>query len=109
MKISRIRGDTYADQFKISLTSTGAPANLSGCTFKMTLSTSLAPDSTVAPVYTIVGQVTDPVNGIVEFAPTADQANQVGNFFYDIEMHDVFGKIRTILMDNYTYTQDITK
>lgn len=109
MKISRIRGDTYADQFKITLSSSGQPANLTGCTFKLTLSTSSAPDATVQPVYQLVGQVTDAANGIVEFAPSATQADVVGNFYYDIEMHDVLGKIRTILMDNYTYTQDITK
>jgi hypothetical protein len=109
MPIKRIRGDTYADQFIITMSTTGQPANLSGCTFKMTLSTTSAPDVGTAPVYQITGIVTDPASGLVEFSPTEAQADHVGEFFFDIEMHDIFGKIRTILIDTYSYTQDITK
>jgi hypothetical protein len=53
--------------------------------------------------------VNSPSSGIVEFSPTASQANQVGNFYYDIQMTDSNGKIRTVMLDEYSYTQDITK
>jgi hypothetical protein len=109
MPIKRIRGDTYPDQFLITTTTNGQPANLSGCTFKMTLSPTSAPDASTPPVYTLTGVVADPTTGIVEFAPSETQANQVGEFFFDIEMHDVLGRIRTILIDTYSYSQDITK
>lgn len=109
MKITRTRGDTYADQFKVTLKLSGQPADLTGCSFLMTLNSNSSPDTNTAPAYQLVGVVSDPATGIIEFAPTAEQADQVGTFYFDIQMTDANGKIRTLMLDTYTYTQDITK
>lgn len=108
MKITRVRGDTYADQFSITAKSTGLPADLTGCTFKMTLSRVANPADATSQVYQIVGEV-DSSKGIVSFYPSTQQADQVGAFFFDVQMTDGAGRIRTIALDSYTYTQDITK
>lgn len=109
MKVTRVRGDTYADQFFIRSKVTGDAANLAGCTFKLSLSTTATPNAQSTPVYQLIGVVPDPLLGIVEFAPTAEQADQVGNFFFDVQMTDAAGLIRTLVLDSYVYTQDITK
>lgn len=109
MKITRTRGDTYPDQFSVTMAKTGLPADITGCTFLMTLSSTSAPDAATPPVYQITGTITNPTTGMVEFSPTSTQADQVGFFYYDIQMTDANGKIRTLLLDSYAYTQDITK
>ena len=48
-------------------------------------------------------------NGRVEFAPTAMQADQVGAFYFDVQMIDGAGRKRTIEGGKYKYEQDITK
>lgn len=109
MKITRTRGDTYADQFSVTMKQGGQPADLTGCVFTLTLSTSSAPTDQSTMVYQITGDVQDPLSGIVGFSPSALQADQVGNFYFDVQMQDSLGKVRTLVLDSYVYTQDITK
>jgi hypothetical protein len=106
--ITRRRGDTYADKFTIA-DSAGAPVNITGCTFKMTLDTRPEPTDDTTKVYQLTGVITDATNGIVEFAPTSMQANQLGFFYYDVQMTDAVGRVRTIVVAKYAYMQDITK
>lgn len=61
-------------------------------------------------LYQIVGHIVDAAAGRVEFAPTEIQADQLPNtYYYDIQMTDASGRKRTIELDQYIYTQDITK
>lgn len=109
MQINRIRGDTYADSFTINNDTEGEIANISGYTFLMTLSTMRNPIDNTTEVYQLSGDITDAVNGVVEFAPDANQADQVGLFYYDIQMVDTSGVKRTLVKDVYVYEEDITK
>lgn len=107
MQIIRKRGDTYPDELTISLN--GAIADLTGCTLVMTLNTLRNPPDDTTQVYQLSGIITDPAEGKVKFAPTLEQSNQVGSFFYDIQLTDSLGIIRTIIDGIYEYKQDITK
>ena len=109
--ITRRRGDTYADQVTVTDTSNPpVPINITGYTFKMTLDPSKAPVDATNNLYQLAGIVTDGPNGKVEFAPTVIQANQTpGTYYYDIQLTDGLGRIRTIALDKYTYSEDITK
>lgn len=109
MQINRSRGDTYADSLQVSKISTGEVVDISGCSFKMTLSTEKNPLSTANVVYQLDGSITDAVNGIVEFIPNSTQADNVGLFYFDIQMIDQNGIKRTLVKDVYNYVQDITK
>lgn len=110
MQIERKRGDTYPDVFTVRFsTKPRGLVNLSGCSFKMTLSTIAEPEDVSTQLYQIEGVVVDPATGKVEFSPTAEQANRVGYFFYDVEMTDSYGKVHTLASDSYNYKQDITK
>ena len=107
--ITRKRGDTYADEFVVRSVSTGSPLNLVGSTFFLTVDPDQFPTTATANLYKLTGVLTDAVNGKVEFAPTAVQADKVGKYFYDMEMVDAAGRRRTLDAGKYTYIQDIGK
>jgi hypothetical protein len=107
MQIERRRGDTGPDTCTVS--AHGDAANITGCTFLMTLSRVPNPVDASQQVYQIEGVIIDAAAGVVEFSPTAEQANQVGYFYYDIQMTDSYGKVHTPITGNYVYKQDITK
>lgn len=109
MQITRTRGDTAPDSFTVTNAKTRAAVNLTGCSFKMTISTVPDPVDNTTQVYQVDGVINAPATGIVEFSPTAAQANQVGYFYYDIQMTDSYGRILTLDKDVYLFTQDITK
>lgn len=107
--IERKRGDTYADEFIIKSATTGLPINIAGYFFTLTLDPSRAPEDASGNVYALSGTILDAPNGRVEFAPTAIQADQLGAFYYDVQMVDGAGRKRTVVAGKYTYKQDITK
>ena len=107
--ITRKRGDTYADEFTIKSKTTKLPINITGYTFLLTVDPEKAPAAATNNLYQLVGTIVDAAAGRVEFAPSASQANQVGAFFYDVQMVDGAGRKRTIVLDKYKYEQDIGK
>lgn len=109
MQITRTRGDTAPDSFTITNPKTRVAVNLTGCSFKLTLSTVPDPEDSTTQLYQLNGVINTPESGVVEFSPTAFQADIVGYFYYDIQMTDSYGRILTLVKDTYQYTQDITK
>lgn len=103
--ITRFRGDT--DPFVFNLTKDGSPVNLTGSTFKLSVSTQQSPET---PSYTfqIDGVVSSPCPGRVTFTPTLPDVDIVGSFYYDIQM--TTGTIvKTIVTGGLQMVQDITK
>jgi hypothetical protein len=109
MEIKRTRGDSYPDRFLITNLSTNEPANLTGCVIKMTVSKDKAPIDNANQVYQLVGQVSDPTSGIVLFAPTEQQADLSGIYYFDLELTDSYGLKYTLVKDAISFEQDITK
>ena len=107
--LERIRGDTYADEFTLRDSTTKQPIDITDYSFYLTLSSEKNPADESSQIYQIAGTIVDAINGKVEFSPTEQQANQLGSFYYDIQMVDGIGRIRTIVKAKYKYTQDITK
>lgn len=107
--ITRKRGDTYADEFTIKSAATGAAINITGYTFLLTVDPTKAPTTNAANLYQLTGTILDAAAGRVEFAPNSTQANQVGTFYFDVQMVDGAGRKRTIDSGKYKYEQDITK
>jgi hypothetical protein len=106
---SRRRGDTYGDEIIVK-DSDGNIVPIAGYTFTMTLDPSKSPADATNNLYSLTGTILDAPNGRVEFVPTAQQADQTpGVYYYDIQMVDGLGRKRTIALDKYTYTQDISK
>lgn len=109
MQIDRTRGDTTPDTMSLTNSKTRAVVNITGCTFKMTLSTVPDPVDESTQVYQLTGTIVNAEKGVVEFAPTKTQADKVGYFYYDIQMTDTLGRDLTLVKDTYLFIQDITK
>lgn len=109
MQITRTRGDTTPDALKVTNNSTGQIVNLAGCSFLLTVSREQNPVDASTQVFQLQGVVNDPATGVVEFTPTLAQADNVGYFFFDIQMTDSYGAVQTLVKDVYQFTQDITK
>ena len=107
--LSRRRGDTYGDEFAIK-TELLAVVDITGYSFVLTVDPSKAPEDAANNLFTVVGAITDAPNGVVEFAPDAAQADQTpGKYYYDLQMTDTSGAIRTIDSGIYAFVQDISK
>ncbi len=107
--ITRKRGDTYAETITITDT-TGAVIDITGYTFKLTVDPEKAPASAANNLFSITGTILSAVAGTVEFAPSALQADQTpGTYYFDIQLIDGAGRIRTIALDKYIVVQDISK
>jgi hypothetical protein len=107
--IERKRGDTYADEFEIVSDTTGAVIDISAYTFKLTVDPSPEPTDATNNVFQLTGTITDGPAGLVAFSPDATQADNVGEYYFDIELIDAAGKKRSVEKGAYTMTQDITK
>lgn len=107
--ITRKRGDTYADEFIIKSKATGLPLDITGYSFVLTVDPEKEPADAANNKYALTGTIVDAEAGRVEFAPTALQADLVGNFFFDVQMIDGAGRKRTIDAGKYVYKQDISK
>lgn len=107
--IERYRGDTAADEWTIT-DSSGAAIDIAGFSFILTVNTLENPPDNSTELYSISGNITDAINGKVEFAPSALNADQKAFvYYYDLQMTDTGGRLKTIDKGTYTYNQDITK
>jgi hypothetical protein len=107
--IERKRGDTYANEWVIKSRSTGLPVNITGYSFLLTVDPSPGPGGSATNLFQIVGNIVDAAAGRVEFAPSALQADNIGSFFYDVQMIDGAARKRTFDSGTYLLKQDITK
>jgi hypothetical protein len=105
--IIRKRGDTYPIEFIV--TGNGVPIDISTASFVLTVDPSRAPTSAATNLFALTGVVTNGPAGAVKFTPTPSQVDRVGNFFYDVQMVDGTGAIRTVQAAKFNLAQDITK
>ena len=104
-----VRGDTTPWTFTI-LDSSGAAVNISGYSFLLTVDPSEEPGDDSANLFQLTGTITDAANGVVQFAMTAGQADQVpSEYYFDLQMTDGVGSIRTVAKGVFEFKQDITK
>ncbi len=106
--LERRRGDTYADRF--TLKQDGAALDITGAAFLMTVNSEKTPADQTNELYQIAGAIVDAAGGVVEFAPSAVQADQTpASYFYDVQMTDSGGAKRTVVAGKLKFVQDITK
>ena len=104
--ITRRRGDTY--RIRIPITDeTILP--LAG-TFLLVVTEQTAPISTDTPVMELVGSIVGAAaDGILDFPLTTNDADQTGQYFYEVENTLGSGEIRTIREGPFTMIQDRAK
>ena len=106
--IERVRGDTFPFVFSIQ-DAAGAPIDITGFSFLLTVDPNPEPVDSSGNVFQLTGVVIDAANGKVQFAPSAVEADNVGEFFHDLQQTDGGGAIRTVAQGPFNLTQDITK
>ena len=107
--ISMYRGDKYPITFKVRDAKTKALIGLAGYTAKFTVDSRENPtDNTtklLEAVGVIVGSSTD---GTISFLVSTENL-AAGTYYYDVQLTDPDGNIRTVKKDTFLASQDITK
>jgi len=107
--ITRFRADTLTpEEITVVDKITGDPKDITGATFIMTISTLRDPPDNTTDLFQITGVITDATNGVVDFPLTDDDADNLGSFFFDVQMKSGV-KRSTVMKDRFTFDQDITK
>lgn len=107
--IVRTRGDTHPIRVTL-IDGDGAALDLTGCSLVLTVSSQEDPPESLAPQVALLGSIVAPeADGIVEFEMTELEADFVGLYYYDIQITDASGYIRTALRGTFEMRQDITK
>lgn len=110
--IEKHRGDTKPIVFQLWEDRTaGTKLDITGFSFKFTVNQKKAPEAVDAFEFTLVGAIVgDPVDGKVQFLPSAVNMDLVPKtYYYDFEVTDASGYISTELLNKFKITQDITK
>ena len=106
--IRRERGDTFP--FTVTLRDgDGNLLDLTGASFLLTVNAQEDPTAAEAPEFTLAGAVAAPATGVIEFSMSESDADIVGTYYYDLQMTDSSGYVRTVLRGPFVMDQDITK
>ena len=106
-EICRKRGDTYAIEIEVKDKNTGVALDITGNTFTLSVSEEEEP-ATANYLFQSTGAILVAVDGTVTFPITDPDADNLGDFYFDIEM--VVGTIKTTVMGGtFTLFQDIGK
>ena len=110
IQIVRFRGDTYRLRITFTNADTGEPIDVTGAVLLLTVNSVAAPVDATDQLLQITGvNFGAGTDGVVDFTPTTDDADNVGDFFYDVQMTGSGGEIRTLLKGQFVMMQDITK
>ncbi len=112
-ELTFFRGDSYPIELTIKDKENSAAIDITGYSFTMTVNSEKDPADDANLQFFIAG-VVDPdqvVNkGKVAITPSVDHTDlPSATYYYDIEMTDLSGNVRTIGKDKFKITQDITK
>ena len=87
----------------------GDPIDVTGYSFRMTVDVSSEPSNSSNNLFSLTGSIVDASIGKVQFQPTEAQTDNVGEFFYDIQMVTTTPSVRTVLWGSFDIIQDISK
>lgn len=109
--ITVYRGDSWPLVITVRNASTGAVVDVTGCSFKLTVDRKQNPTASpsTTKVFDVAGVVTNGAAGEVTFTRTSANHATAGEFYYDIQLTNASGNVKTIEKDLYIITQDITK
>lgn len=110
-EIEYFRGDSYPKNLTIKSKETKQIIDLTGYSFIFTVDSLKDPKDATTKKFSVAGVIDpDPVTGKVSFTPTKVNTNMIAaGYFYDIQMTDNQGHVRTIAKEKFKITQDISK
>ena len=105
---------TRQDDFPIRMTltdSAGVAIDVTGFSFKFTVNTlENPPTPTTTEVFQSVGTIITALSGIIEFPLSVSDADQTpATYFFDAQLTDAAGKLKTFAKGKYVISQDVTK
>ena len=104
------RGDTTAFQFTIRSGTPPVADDITGFSYLLTVDLDQDPTDATNNLFQLTGTITDALNGVVEFSMSTSQADQLPNiYFFDVQQTDGTGAIRTVVIGQYEFRQDISK
>ena len=107
--ISMYRGDKYPITFKVKDAKTKALIDLTGYTAKLTVDSRENPTDGTTKLLEVAGTIVGSATaGTLSFL-VSTEAMLVGTYYYDIQLTDPDGNIRTVKKDTFLVSQDITK
>jgi len=108
-EIDWYRGDSYPLVLTIKDKATKSVIDITGYSFILTVSSIEDPIDDTTKIFEVNGVLdNDPTTGVVTFTPTQTDF-PAGTYYYDVQMTDASGNIRTIAKNIWNQTQDITK
>lgn len=108
--ITMYRGDSYPITLTLTDKTSGASINLTGCTLLMTVDSLAEPPDDTTKLFEVSGVLdADPTTGKATFTPTSTHTATPGSYFYDVQLTDADGNIRTVVKSTFVVSQDITK
>lgn len=105
------RGDGYPFELTILAKGTTTAIDITGYSFKLTVDETKDPEDDSTKLFDVDGVLDgDPTTGKVSFTPTSVNTDlEPDGYFYDVQMTDGSGNIRTIAKAKWKIVQDITK
>ncbi len=108
--LSLYRGDSYPILFTIKDAASSTPIDLTGCSLLLTVDTLAEPPDDTTQVFQLTGALdASPSTGKVYFTPDTTDTATVGSYYYDVQLTDADGNIRTVVKSTLTIAMDITK
>jgi hypothetical protein len=110
--IEWFRGDAYPINLLIKDKNSGQEIDLTGYFFVMTCDSRKDPPDSSTTMFSVLGTIPDQTTdtGRVIFTPTSlDTDIEPATYYYDIQMTDPDGNVRTIAKYKFKILQDITK
>lgn len=109
--LHRKRGDDYPMEFTLFDDATPPVAiNISGFAFQLVVDPSDCPVDSSGNVLDLTGVLSDAPNGVFQFNPTVLQMDITPDvYYYEIEMTDGAGNIRSIVKSKFIIEQDVVK
>lgn len=103
-----VRGDTKTQRMIVK-DSDGAVVDVTGYSAKLSVNTEPNPADETNELFELTGVLTDAVNGVIDFTPTALQAKQTPDvYFYDIQITTDVSVVCTVASGKWTVGADVT-
>lgn len=105
------RGDSYPLELTIKDQVTGEVIDLTGFSFMLSVNSLRDPPDASTLIFNVAGVLdADPLTGKVTFTPTSTHTGiDPKVYYYDVQMTNTAGDIRTIVKHKWRILQDITK
>lgn len=104
--IRRNRGNTKTMVFQVLSRNTKQPVDITDWTFRLVVHSIQYPPDDTTEVFAIAGVTINAQKGIVGFTPSALDAANIGEFWFEIEATDDSGLIDTLSQGPYRVRED---